>query len=221
MVWINISVKHEFWYFTGQIYLAIAFSIIAGYIIYFMTSEYPKIKERIELNPTLDYYIDKIRDTQYDILALMGYPQDRWSELEDYTLDQLHADFKVKIGERIDDEIRRTGNSREDVFDKIMKEFGSVLDTLNVNSTEHFKYFHNYLTFGIIDILKQIEIHTKNIFGSTRGIIAFSEAIGLGGVTKNDHGLIALELASVFLEFGKLREQVFLEVKKYSKYSRF
>jgi hypothetical protein len=213
--WLNIPASHEVWFLSGRIFLAIAYSVIAGYVIYFITSEYPKIKERIEFNPILEFYVDKINDTKHNILLLMSYSADEYKEMDNYTEEELHADFKQRINERIDIKKTENGKPFDDIFEETMEEFGNVINELNAKSTEHFKYFHKYLTLEIIDILRQIDIHANKIFGTTRGIIAFSEAIGFGGVVKKDNGLIALELASVYVQLNNLIKQVNREVQKY------
>lgn len=214
--WLNIPASHEFWFITGRIFLAIGYSIIAGYVIYLFTNELPKIKERIKFNPILEFYIDKINDTKNNILFLMSYSANEYEEIDDYSHEELHSDFKLRISERIKNKMGENGKTYDEIFEEIMEEFRNTLHDLNSNTTEHFKYFHKYLTLETINILKQIELHANQIFYTAQGIIAYTNATGFGNMLIDDkHGFIALELASVYVQFNNLIEQVTREIQKY------
>lgn len=75
--WIKIPAKNEFWAITGQIYFAVALSIIAGYVIYFITTEVPLIRKRIAFNGQLIDSIGNLSSNIMDFTREFGLNFDR------------------------------------------------------------------------------------------------------------------------------------------------
>ena len=201
----------------GQVYATFAAGIITGYPFYLLTYEFPRLRDRILFNPTLEYYIEKVETSKESILWYLGYKPTDYDIVFHLNEHEMRESFKGKLEEKIDGTIEQLDIDRESSVESILNGLSDIFNQLTYQSSEHFKFFDKYLTLEIIDILKKIEVRNNEMFNTTKGVKLWSEQFRIGDEeeAKYSTGLIASELASAFIEFDKLIKKVRTQVKLY------
>ncbi|WP_297097815.1 hypothetical protein [uncultured Draconibacterium sp.] len=217
LILLDVESNYKIIVVLGQVYATFAAGIITGYPFYLLTYEFPRLRDRILFNPTLEYYVEKVETAKETILWYLGYKPTDYEIVFHLNENELKESLKGKLEEQVDGTIEQLDIDRESSVESILNGLSDIFNQLTYQSSEHFKFFDKYLTIGIIEILKKIESRNINMFNTTKGVKLWEEQFRIGEAEDPEYsiGLIALELASAFMEFDELIRKVKDEVRLY------
>lgn len=98
--WINCETDIAFMTILGEIYFSIALSIIAGYIIFEITSEYPSIKRIVQHRFAYFEFILAMHDFRHKLCGIFDIDELEYNK-EKITRDEIEEKVKYLIGNKI------------------------------------------------------------------------------------------------------------------------